>query len=160
MADRAGPLKGQDLYYVLDENNVAVPCDPSDAEAVLASRDKRRVGKDEGAGWMVSTVFLAIDHQYSSGLPPLLFETMVFMTSEDGQRADPEPVNDEHKLHESCWRYTTWEEARAGHAAVTRAVRMLYEGTPDQKAAASSVIALGDIHDLIEASAMLQEQLP
>ena len=50
----------------------------------------------------VSTVFLGLNHQWGAG-PPLLFETMVFQgdTSWDWQE-----------------RYTTWDEAVAGHAAM------------------------------------------
>ena len=49
----------------------------------------------------VSTVFLGIDHQFGDG-PPLLFETMIF-----GGKRDQEQ-----------WRYTTWDEAEAGHDMV------------------------------------------
>ena len=47
----------------------------------------------------VSTVFLGLDHQYGDG-PPLLFETMIFGGDLDGWQD----------------RYSTWEEAEAGHA--------------------------------------------
>lgn len=46
----------------------------------------------------VSTVFLGIDHNFGSGAP-LLFETMVFGGDHD----------------EEMDRYTTWEQAEAGH---------------------------------------------
>ena|SRR5712664_2255984 len=53
----------------------------------------------------VSTVFLGIDHQFGDG-SPLLFETMIFGGEHDQEQ----------------WRYSTWEEAEAGHnAAVTLA---------------------------------------
>jgi len=50
----------------------------------------------------VSTVFLGIDHNFSGEGPPLLYETMVFGGD----------------LHEGCNRYSTREEALAGHEAV------------------------------------------
>ena len=50
---------------------------------------------------MVSTVFLGLDHQFGKG-PPLLFETLVFGGPRDGDQ----------------WRYSTWDEAEAGHKAV------------------------------------------
>jgi hypothetical protein len=53
----------------------------------------------------VSTVFLGIDHQFGDG-PPLLFETMVF-----GGR-----------LGDEVWRYSTWDEAVAGHHEAVKMV--------------------------------------
>jgi len=58
----------------------------------------------------VSTVFLGLDHQFGKG-PPLLFETMVFGGRQDGDQ----------------WRYSTWDEAAAGHEA---AVDSLTRGYP------------------------------
>lgn len=55
----------------------------------------------------VSTVWLGLDHSHGDG-PPILFETMVF-----GLETDDEPM----------WRYSTEEEARAGHWAVVRQVQ-------------------------------------
>jgi len=49
----------------------------------------------------VSTVFLGLDHQFGDG-PPLLFETMVFGGEHDQDQ----------------WRYSTWDEAEAGHRVV------------------------------------------
>jgi len=54
-----------------------------------------------GQNIRVSTVFLGVDYQFGNG-PPLLFETMVF--------------GGEH--NEDQWRYSTWDEAVAGHDAV------------------------------------------
>jgi len=65
----------------------------------------RAVGKSTIGDVFVSTVFLGVDHNFGGG-PPLLFETMVFRGS----------------LDECQWRYSTWEEAEAGHAAVVAAV--------------------------------------
>ena len=48
----------------------------------------------------VSTVWLGLNHQYGDG-PPLIFETLVF--HDDCNELD-------------CERYTTEEEAQAGHA--------------------------------------------
>lgn len=56
-------------------------------------------------GEEVSTVFLGLDHQWGDG-PALLFETMVFGGSFDGKQ----------------WRYSTWEEAEAGHKRMVERV--------------------------------------
>lgn len=65
----------------------------------------RTVAKTADGGITVSTVFLGLNHQYGDG-PPLWFETMVF--------GGP--------LDEVCERYTTWEEAEAGHREMVRRV--------------------------------------
>lgn len=54
----------------------------------------------------VSTVFLGLDHSFGSG-PPLIFETMTF---EDGSTDEDQD------------RYTTEDQARAGHAAMVAKV--------------------------------------
>jgi hypothetical protein len=61
----------------------------------------RRVARTETANGEVATVFIGIDHSFGSG-PPLLFETMVFGGTHEGE-------------YERC---TTWEEAEAQHAAM------------------------------------------
>ena len=72
----------------------------------------RRIGfdtiKDDGTGQKaeVSTVWLGLDHRFREG-PPLIFETMVF-----GGKFDQEQE-----------RYSTEEEALAGHARWVAAVR-------------------------------------
>lgn len=49
----------------------------------------------------VSTVFLGLNHRFVGRGPPLLFETMVFGGERNGAQ----------------WRYSTWDEAVAGHDA-------------------------------------------
>jgi len=73
--------------------------------AMWKAKDARRVAFDEVGDAQVSTVFLAMDHQYGDG-PSLWFETMAFM-----------PCN------QPCWRYATWDRAEAGHRAVVEALR-------------------------------------
>jgi hypothetical protein len=51
----------------------------------------------------VSTVFLGLDHAFISGTP-LLFETMIFGGKHDGYQE----------------RYTTWDEAEAGHLVAVK----------------------------------------
>lgn len=53
-------------------------------------------------GAEVSTVWLGLDLRFGRGGLPLIFETMVF--------------GGEHDL--DCWRYSTLEQARAGHDRV------------------------------------------
>lgn len=65
-----------------------------------ANVGNRHVAKTSIGDLQVSTVFLAIDHQFDQG-PPILFETMVFGGDDDMQT-----------------RYHTWEEAERGHEAI------------------------------------------
>lgn len=54
----------------------------------------------------ISTVFLGLDHSFGDG-PPMLFETMIFGGSLDGEQE----------------RYSTWDEAEAGHKRWVEKVR-------------------------------------
>ena len=55
-------------------------------------------------GRWVSTVWLGLNHQYGDG-PPLIFETLVFSQHGEWSEVDGE-------------RYSTEDEARAGHACL------------------------------------------
>ena len=101
-------------YYVLDGREAR---QASDAEWLLQSYARRkrtagdhdpwRIGKRETIGDAeVSTVFLGLDYSYGDG-PPLIFETMIF--------------GGDYGQHQ--WRYSTYDEAEAGHAAVVESLR-------------------------------------
>lgn len=67
----------------------------------------RKIARTElGPRGVVSTVFLGLDHGSGNG-PPILFETLVFGG----------PLDDEME------RYSTLEEAEAGHAAMVERLR-------------------------------------
>lgn len=99
------------MKYVLDECGV-----PRKVDDVLewgrwfeTSGERRRVGFRHLGRCYVSTVFLALDHSFGLGGPPLLFETMVFRASD----------------HESlaCYRWPTLEQAERGHALAVQTMR-------------------------------------
>lgn len=93
-------------YYILEGHN-AVPAAMEDwAQWVTESNEDRRVARESVPGCEVSTVFLGLDRSFGGG-PPMLFETMVFGGPLDGEQA----------------RYSTWDEAEAGHQAVVGRVR-------------------------------------
>lgn len=81
---------------------------------MFGDESKRRiVEKTPVAGGIieVSTVFLGLNHRHFGDGPPLLFETMVFgLTMEDGDMQ---------------WRYSTWDDAEAGHKATVRKVKRI-----------------------------------
>ncbi len=95
-------MRFSDLYYVLD-GRTPVPAQTLEAWArMFEDIEGRRVG------WTVltveiavSTVFLGFDHSFGGG-PPVLFETMIFGLSADGEWG-----------HQH--RYATWDEAERGH---------------------------------------------
>ena len=68
---------------------------------------ERRVDETKIGKVTVSTVFLGVNHQFMTGGPPILFETMVFGG----------PLDDSQE------RYSTWEEAEAGHAKWVQEVK-------------------------------------
>ena len=101
----------------------AVPCDDLLTWAkAFEDREARKVARTElGDGVYVSTVFLGLDHSFGQG-PPLLFETMVFGGQHD-QDMD---------------RYTTWEQAEAGHRATVERIWPFY-GLRDDAAISASI---------------------
>jgi hypothetical protein len=77
--------------------------------------DARRVAETHVGPARVSTVFLGIDHNFSSSGPPVLFESMIFLPGEE--------------IDEHMRRYVTWDEAEAGHAELVAFVQG-YLSTP------------------------------
>jgi hypothetical protein len=95
--------------YILDGHR-PVRCDSCTWGKFMKKVD-RIVKKTEVAkGIIVSTVFLGLDHRFVGRGPPILFETMTFGGSRDGQ----------------MYRYSSWDDAEAGHEAeVKRVVKAL-----------------------------------
>lgn len=93
--------------YILDANGNPVPADLDTwAKWYETNRESRRVALDEFDNIRVSTVFLALNHNWGDG-PPLLFETMVFGG----------------KMDEYMRRYSTRKEAENGHKEVVSMVK-------------------------------------
>lgn len=93
--------------YILNPDHTARPCGNLLEWAMWFETAERRVARDEFDGFTVSTVFLGLDRSAGMGRP-VLFETMIFTETD-------------HELAGYAHRYSTWEEAEAGHA---RAVEM------------------------------------
>ena len=84
------------------------PMDLMDWAQHVEDREYATVAQHWIRGWMVSTVWLGLNHNFLGSGPPLIFETMVF------------PPGDEAGEHgtmseEYCDRYPTEEAAQAGH---------------------------------------------
>lgn len=82
-------------YY--SRNGDPITCDQW-AKA-FGDEELHRVALTEIDNYTVSTVWLGLDHGFGNG-PPLIFETMIFGNG---------PLDQEQ------WRYSTLEEAQAGH---------------------------------------------
>lgn len=93
------------LYYRRDGTPYEGPTATMDWAADFENRTP--VGQDEIGDVLVSTVWLGLDHNCSDEGPPLIFETMVFGESLDGEKR----------------RYSTEAEAIAGHAEMVARVR-------------------------------------
>jgi hypothetical protein len=86
----------------------------SDVSAWLQWTEKADVQVDntETTDYHVSTVFLNADLSHGRG-EPVCFETMVFCSESYLDR-----IPDDQSLDRRQYRYATWDEAVAGHAAV------------------------------------------
>ena len=87
-------------YYLLTDDGRVEP-------SGVANYDNFRIGDDTIGESRVSTVFLSLDHNYTRRGEAVVFETMVFGGLNDQWQA----------------RYTTLDDAKAGHAKTVEAVR-------------------------------------
>ena len=107
-------------YYILDAENDLVPVQTWDEYWAWLDREREARGQQTPIATLqvardvwgerpncVSTVFLGLDHNWGDG-PPAVFETMVFTNEADDS---------------GQWRYSSWDEAVAGHGAVVSALR-------------------------------------
>lgn len=85
-------------YAILKDGQVLPVFDIREWAKWFENFDNRRVDKTQVGDVEISTVFLGLDHSFGHG-PKLWFETMIF-----GGKFDQEQ-----------WRYSTLEEAKAGH---------------------------------------------
>ncbi len=92
--------------YKLDGKKV-VKCDTILEWAEAFEKKDRHIGDDTIYGVRVSTVFLGIDHNYFDQGDPLLFETMIFLG----------------RTEEGMMRYSTYEQAEAGHKSAVENIR-------------------------------------
>lgn len=97
-------------YYILNEDKSISPVDLRTwATWIEENPEQKRIAKDEVSDYLVSTVFLGLDHQWGEG-PPVVFETMIFQPDKTG-------FDDLY-----CCRYSTYEEALETHKKITEGV--------------------------------------
>ena len=95
----------RDFYYIL-ENGVPKPVDSIQEWGQWWEKTDRTVAKTRIGKVLVSTVFLGLNPQWEDALP-LLFETLVFGGSLDGEME----------------RYSTLDEAKIGHETMVKRVK-------------------------------------
>jgi hypothetical protein len=94
-------------YYILDDSHQIKQASLDEwGEWFTREHDKRRVAIDEVGDFKISTVFLGLDYGgFMEGSKPLLFESMIFR-KQTGYKDI------------FCERYSTWDEAKQGHAII------------------------------------------
>lgn len=103
-------------YYMMDgEGNVSPINDPSEW-GFWFERADTQVDRTQVGNYVVSTVFLGLDHGFGVSEQPILFETLVFEMDDNGEIGNA--------LEHTMCRYCTRDEALAGHA---EAVQMMLE---------------------------------
>ena len=105
------------MYYRLDEEHRPVECNLM--EWAAAFEKDRRVAWFEHELFVISTVFLGLDHRFFGGGPPILFETMVFEGPGPELKGLKLTLGDEI----DTVRYASWDDAQTGHTAMVK--RML-----------------------------------
>jgi len=109
-------------HYVLDDdmNPVEAPFVEWAVMYAGPNHNERVIRRDEIGKWLVSTVFLGMDHGFnyreSATYRPILFETMIFYEAFH-------PANTSRWLDKRQWRYCTTPEAVAGHDHAVELVR-------------------------------------
>jgi hypothetical protein len=101
------------LWFKLDDNKNVIPATLEEFEQMARHPEMRIVGKTKEGPYVVSTVFLMIDHGF--GGSSLFFETMIWSEK-----------TEKHSFFDYQVRYATYQEALAGHQAV---VELVKEGT-------------------------------
>ena len=105
---------GRDIHCILNDLNEVIPCGFKVWNAWLqlsiANPEIKRVSQDvvPDTNYWVSTVFLGMDMSFLPEEDPQVFETQVFENH----------TEDSLGIDRYQQRYSTWEQAEAGHAKI------------------------------------------
>lgn len=105
MSDSSG-LEPANMYF----NRKGEAIDMMTWAKLHADRDYVAVAQHWVRGWMVSTVWLGINHRFFGDGPPVIFETMIFAPGDEDPRISATAQFDEYRE-----RYATETAAQAGH---------------------------------------------
>lgn len=112
-------------YYKLD-GKIAVPCQHVGEWAAWFGTGHRVVQQEDVGPFLVSTVFLGLDHSFGEGGPPLLFESAVFTRGMEEILGKVRHTLSDHNME----RTSTWELALEAHQ---RAVAWAKEHANDNR---------------------------
>ena len=114
----AGGVHPRPLSYAMDNfgayDRNGKPISQMEWSRLMMDHEYKRVALDKVGDADVSTVWLGLDHNFSGTGPPLIFETMIF--------GGPH--------HDEQWRWSTLDEAIAGHASVVAALTFVDVSLP------------------------------
>lgn len=120
--------------YILDDEGNPVPEENLIRWAIWFENSDRVVKRTETEHYVVSTIFLGLDHSFRQSGPPILYETMVFWTGSHHELRD-------HDDSVIACRYATREDALKGHAFA--------EGSARELAVALVTEATAQAHNII-----------
>ena len=80
---------------------------------LFENTEYQRLGHDHVGHYLVSTVWLGLDHGFESDTP-VIFETMIFATQDE---------KDDDELNQVCTRYTSEAAALTGHQQTVQNLR-------------------------------------
>lgn len=100
-------------HWILNENHEIVKATLMEWARWFEAPGNKIVERTPLDDYVISTVFLGLDHRWGGNGPPILFETMVFLTKDwnkikKGKRRQQLP-------DQEAERYCTWDEAKKGH---------------------------------------------
>lgn len=99
------------------------PLDTESASRLLMDPEYKRIVLTTIGPYVVSTVWLGNDYNFSGEGPPVIFETMVFAL---------DPDSDTLGFDLDCRRYCTEEEARVGHEETLLLIRATLQEDPHE----------------------------
>lgn len=111
------------MSVILFYDRGGVPISMEEWSSLLGTELYRRVAWTEIGPYVVSTVWLGLDHSHGSG-PPMIFESMVFTASEWNERYG-------RLLDIDVMRYSTEEEAHRGHDELVTLIRATHRSVEE-----------------------------
>lgn len=131
-------------HWILDEDGNEKEVDLMTWATWFETPGNRRVAHTEVDDHFVSTVFLGLDHSFGVGGKPVLYETMTFEKEPSdleipgykdnaGKTHAPRVVKTKKSLDNYSDRYTSREDALAGHERIVNELKN--HGTEDTEAA-------------------------
>lgn len=111
------------IGYKLTDRNLVVPVyDMNELAEYLGNSAGRRVAETTVGHYWISTMFLALDHNFMDRGNPICFETMVFDNRDRSRRSVDRFVD----LNGHMERYVHHYEAVDGHNKMVAMVRMMF----------------------------------